>query len=69
MGATLNTAVGMNAYTLTDRARWANFHNRGDLHILVEGDKRLLNPYGSILVNPAKFRGSKPRTRGAGMNG
>jgi len=55
MGATLNTAVEMNAYVLTDRASWAHFQNRGDLVILVEGDKRLLNPYGSILVNPAKW--------------
>jgi tungstate transport system substrate-binding protein len=55
MGATLNTAVEMNAYVLTDRASWAHFQNRGDLLILVEGDKRLLNLYGSILVNPAKW--------------
>ena len=55
MGATLNTAVQMNAYVLTDRATFAHFQNRGDLAILVEGDKLLLNPYGSILVNPAKW--------------
>lgn len=55
MGATLNIAAGMNAYTLTDRATWANFKNRQDLEILVEGDAVLLNPYGSILVNPAKW--------------
>lgn len=55
MGATLNTAVEMNAYVLTDRASWAHFQNRGDLLIMAEGDKRLLNPYGSILVNPAKW--------------
>jgi tungstate transport system substrate-binding protein len=55
MGATLNIAAGMNAYTLTDRATWANFKNRQDLEILVEGDTVLLNPYGSILVNPAKW--------------
>ena len=54
MGPTLNTASGMNAYTLTDRATWANFRNRGDLEILVESDPALYNPYGSILVNPAK---------------
>jgi len=54
MGPTLNTSAGMNAYTLTDRATWANFKNRQDLEILVEGDKKLFNPYGSILVNPAK---------------
>jgi tungstate transport system substrate-binding protein len=55
MGATLNIAAAMNAYTLTDRATWANFKNRQNLEILVEGDAVLLNPYGSILVNPAKW--------------
>lgn len=55
MGATLNIAAAMNAYTLTDRATWANFKNRQSLEILVEGDTVLLNPYGSILVNPAKW--------------
>jgi tungstate transport system substrate-binding protein len=55
MGATLNIAADMNAYTLTDRATWANFKNRQTLEILVEGDAVLLNPYGSILVNPAKW--------------
>jgi tungstate transport system substrate-binding protein len=55
MGATLNIASAMNAYTLTDRATWANFKNRQSLEILVEGDAVLLNPYGSILVNPAKW--------------
>nr|VFK01599.1 MAG: tungstate transport system substrate-binding protein [Candidatus Kentron sp. LFY] len=54
MGATLNTASGMNAYTLTDRGTWLNFRNRGELVILVEGDPRLYNEYGVILVNPAK---------------
>jgi tungstate transport system substrate-binding protein len=55
MGSTLNIAAGMNAYTLTDRATWANFKNRQDLEILTEGDPALFNPYGSILVNPAKW--------------
>jgi tungstate transport system substrate-binding protein len=55
MGPTLNTSAAMNAYTLTDRATWANFKNRQDLEILIEGDRLLLNPYGSILVNPAKW--------------
>ena len=55
MGATLNVAAAMNAYTITDRATWANFRNRQDLAILVEGDPALFNPYGSILVNPAKW--------------
>ncbi|HZM33317.1 MAG TPA: extracellular solute-binding protein [Burkholderiales bacterium] len=54
MGPTLNTAAGMNAYALTDRGTWISFKNRGDLVILVEGDKRLFNQYGVILVNPAK---------------
>jgi tungstate transport system substrate-binding protein len=54
MGATLNTAVGMGAYVFIDRATWSNFRNRSDFRIVVEGDKRLLNQYGVILVNPAK---------------
>jgi tungstate transport system substrate-binding protein len=54
MGATLNTAAGMNAYALADRGTWLSFRNRGDLVILVEGDRRLFNQYGIILVNPAK---------------
>jgi tungstate transport system substrate-binding protein len=55
MGPTLNTAAGLNAYALTDRATWANFKNRQELEILAEGDAALFNPYGSILVNPAKW--------------
>jgi tungstate transport system substrate-binding protein len=54
MGPTLNTASGMNAYALTDRGTWLSFKNRGDLAIVVEGDRRLFNQYGVILVNPAK---------------
>ena len=54
MGQALNTASGMSAYVLSDRATWANFKNKGDLTILVEGDKALFNPYGVIVVNPAK---------------
>jgi tungstate transport system substrate-binding protein len=54
MGPTLNTAAGMNAYALTDRGTWLSFKNRGNLVISVEGDKRLFNQYGVILVNPAK---------------
>jgi tungstate transport system substrate-binding protein len=54
MGPTLNTASGMNAYALTDRGTWLSFKNRGELVISVEGDKRLFNQYGAILVNPAK---------------
>ncbi len=55
MGPTLNIAAGMDAYTLTDRATWANFKNRQNLEILTEGDPALFNPYGSILVNPANW--------------
>ncbi len=54
MGPTLNTASSMNGYVLTDRGTWLSFKNRGDLAILVEGDKRLFNQYGVMLVNPAK---------------
>jgi len=54
MGPALNTASSMNGYILTDRATWISFKNRGDLTIVVEGDKRLFNQYGVILVNPAK---------------
>ena len=54
MGATLNIAAGMNAYTLTDRGTWLSFRNRRDLEILVEGDPPLFNQYGIMLVNPAK---------------
>ncbi len=54
MGATLNTGVGMGAYVLTDRATWIAFGNKGDFVVQVEGDKRLFNQYGVILVNPEK---------------
>ena len=54
MGAALNTASASNAYVLTDRGTWLSFKNRGDLVISVEGDNRLFNQYGVILVNPAK---------------
>lgn len=54
MGATLNVAVGMGAYTLTDRATWIAFGNKGSHDILFEGDKRLFNQYGVIAVNPDK---------------
>jgi tungstate transport system substrate-binding protein len=54
MGATINTAVGMGAYVLTDRATWSSFKNRGEYKIAVEGDPKLFNQYGVILVNPAK---------------
>ncbi len=54
MGATLNAAVGMGAYTLTDRGTWISFKNKGDFEILVEGDPNLFNQYGITLVNPKK---------------
>lgn len=54
MGATLNIANGMNAYTLTDRATWIAFANKANSRIMVEGDKRLFNQYGVILVSPKK---------------
>lgn len=54
MGPALNTASSMNAYILSDRGTWLNFKNRGELTVLVEGDNRLFNQYGVMLVNPAK---------------
>jgi tungstate transport system substrate-binding protein len=54
MGAALNTASAVNAYVLADRGTWLAFKNRGDLGIMVEGDKRLFNQYGVMLVNPRK---------------
>ena len=52
MGPALNTASSMNAYILCDRGTWLAFRNRGDLSIAVEGDRRLFNQYGVMLVNP-----------------
>jgi len=54
MGAALNTASAMDAYVLSDRGTWISFRNRADLAIVVEGDKRLFNQYGVMLVNPEK---------------
>jgi tungstate transport system substrate-binding protein len=54
MGPALNIASSTNAYVLADRGTWLSFKNRGELAILVEGDKRLFNQYGVIVVNPAK---------------
>jgi len=54
MGAALNTASAMDAYVLSDRGTWLSFKNRGNLDIAVEGDKRLFNQYGVMLVNPEK---------------
>jgi tungstate transport system substrate-binding protein len=59
MGPALNTASAMNAYLLADRATWLAFRNRGELAIAVEGDERLFNQYGVILVNPARHPGVK----------
>src|SRR6267142_2146880 len=55
MGAALNTAAAMNGYVLSDRGTWISFRNRGDLEIVVEGDKRLFNQYGVMLVDPEKY--------------
>jgi tungstate transport system substrate-binding protein len=54
MGATLNTAAAMDGYSLTDRGTWLSFKNRKSLKIVVEGDPKLFNQYGIMLVNPAK---------------
>jgi len=59
MGPALNMASSSNAYVLADRGTWLNFKNRGDLTVLVEGDKRLFNQYGVMLVNPAKHPQTK----------
>jgi tungstate transport system substrate-binding protein len=61
MGAALNTASAMDAYVLSDRATWVAFRNRGRLELLVEGDARLRNPYGVIVVSPAKHPHVKQR--------
>jgi tungstate transport system substrate-binding protein len=54
MGPALNMASALNAYLLSDRGTWLSFKNRGDLAVLTEGDKRLFNQYGVMLVNPQK---------------
>lgn len=59
MGATLNTAVGMGAYALTDRGTWISFKNKANFKVVVEGDKNLFNQYGVILVNPEKHANVK----------
>jgi tungstate transport system substrate-binding protein len=61
MGATLNTAVGKQAYTLTDRGTWLSFANKDDFKVLVEGDPKLFNQYGVILVNPEKHPNVKAK--------
>jgi tungstate transport system substrate-binding protein len=59
MGAALNTAQAMGAYTISDRGTWLSFGNKGDLSALVEGDPRLVNRYDVILLNPAKHPAPK----------
>jgi len=59
MGPALNMASATSAYVLADRGTWLNFKNRGDLAVLVEGDKRLFNQYGVMLVNPARHPQTK----------
>ncbi len=54
MGPALNIASSTNAYALTDRGTWLNFKNRGELAVLVQGDQRLFNQYGVMVVNPAR---------------
>ena len=61
MGAALNMASSSNAYLVSDRGTWLSFKNRGELAILTEGDKRLFNQYGVMLVNPAKHAGVKAK--------
>lgn len=61
MGQAINVAVSSNSYILSDRATWAAFGNKGNLEIVVEGDKKLFNQYGVILVNPDKFPSVKAK--------
>jgi len=61
MGSTLNIAAGMGGYVMSDRATWIAFKNKANLEILIEGDKRLFNQYGVILVNPAKHKNVKAK--------
>lgn len=61
MGPALNAASALDAYILADRGTWLSFKNRGELTILVEGDKRLFNPYGVMLVNPSKYPSVKAK--------
>jgi tungstate transport system substrate-binding protein len=61
MGPALNMASSSNAYVLSDRGTWLNFKNRGDLAILTEGDQKLFNQYGVMLVNPAKHSAVKAK--------
>ena len=65
MGPALNIGSSTDAYVLTDRGTWLSFKNRGDLAILVEGDKKLFNQYGVMVVNPAKHPHVKTRAGAA----
>ena len=68
MGPALNMASSSNAYLLSDRGTWLSFKNRGDLAVLTEGDKRLFNQYGAMLVNPEKHPAVKAREGQAFVN-
>jgi tungstate transport system substrate-binding protein len=59
MGAALNMASSLDGHTLADRGTWISFKNKGNLAVLVEGDARLFNPYGVMVVNPAKHPHAK----------
>ena len=62
MGATLNVAIGMNAYTMTDRATWISFGNMQDFEILYQGDESLFNQYGIVMVNPERCQNVKSKS-------
>lgn len=68
MGATLNTAAAMLAYTLTDRGTWLNFKNREELRLLIDNDPLLLNPYSVILINPVRHPHTKVKMGQAFIN-
>ncbi|MEM9358684.1 MAG: substrate-binding domain-containing protein [Pseudomonadota bacterium] len=61
MGVTLNIAVGMRAYAMTDRGTWISFKNKQNFEVLLEGDKALFNQYGIILINPARHKNVNAR--------
>ena len=70
MGPALNIAASSGAYVLADRGTWLSFKNRADLAVLVEGDKRLFNQYGVMVVSPAKLSAtSRPRARRSSSTG
>ena len=55
MGPALNMAASLGAYVLTDRGTWLSFKNRADLVLLVQGDQRMFNQYGALVLNPARY--------------